>query len=218
MRNDLPAVFDPALSDVSFPLAAISYEQAEKLFTFFKYHPLFNWDGANNGCEGRADAVCVLMDELNIPNYKAWVFSGWYLKKNAGQLKNYWNYHVAPLLAVENNGEILYYVLDPSTAGSLLLIDEWAAAITVFPYTYYFIRQSHWYIFPAKDLHFRKWHTRNKRNRKWMIQSLAGINGLSAIGKAKLTFNKTQLKNREKAFEIARKQMSLSQITPVLSA
>lgn len=209
MSIDIAAVFDPLLSDVSFPLAAISKERAESLYTYFKQHPLLNWEAPNNGCEARADAVCILLDENHIPNYKAWVFSGFFLKKNAGQLKNYWNYHVAPLIPVEENGVIFHYVLDPATAGSLLQIDEWAIGITQFPETYYSIRQSHWYIFPAKQLRSRKWHSRNKRNRKWMIECLAGINTLTKTGRAKLIFNKGQIKKMATAFEQARKDLVL---------
>ncbi|MEO7531385.1 MAG: protein-glutamine glutaminase family protein [Sediminibacterium sp.] len=206
-----PAVFDPLLSDVNFPLNAISQQQADELFSFFKQHPLFNWENANNGCEGRADAVCVLLDEWHIPNYKAWVFSGAYLKKNAGQLKNYWNYHVAPLLAVEKDGQILYNVLDPAIADSLLPVEEWATAVTQVANTYYFIRESHWYIFP-KHVTAKKWHSRNKQNRKWMIQGLAGINGLTKAGKASLTFNKAPIKKITRAFEHAKKDILVSDV------
>ena len=205
MSIDTVAVFDLSLYDVSFPLAPVHQEQAESLFNYFKEHPIFNWDNANNGCEARADAICILLDKWNIPNYKAWVFSGFFLKKNAGQLKKYWNYHVAALIPVEKEGEIFNYVLDPATARSLLLINDWATAITQFPETYYAIRQSHWYIFPAKHIASRKWHPRNKRNRKWMIECLAGINTMTKTGRARLIFNKGRIKNIAARFEEAKK-------------
>jgi hypothetical protein len=205
MNTDVPSLFDPLISDVGVPAGTVSKILAEKLFILFKQHPLFHWNDSNNGCEGRADAICILLDEWKIPNEKAWIFSGYYLKKQTGQLKQNWNYHVAPILPVEEEGQIIYYVLDPATAGSLQLINEWAAAITEVPQSYYCIRQPHWYIFPAKNISTSKWHTRNKQNRKWMIQCLAGINGLSATGKAKLCFNKGRLKNVTLAFEKAKK-------------
>jgi len=205
MNMIVPTLFDVLLSDVGPPGSTISQIQAEKLFLFFKEHPLFNWKNANNGCEGRADAICVLLDAWNIPNYKGWVFGGAYLKKHMGALKQNWKYHVAPVLPVMQDGQILLYILDPATAGSLQLIDEWAAAITQVPHSYYFTRQSHWYIFPGKDIGTSKWNTRNRQNRKWMIQCLAGINGLSGTGKARLCFNKAQLKNITAAFEKAKR-------------
>jgi hypothetical protein len=204
MITIVPTLFDLRLSDVDIPVKTISQNQAEELFLFFKQHSLFNWNDANNGCEGRADAVCVLLDKWQVPNYKAWVFGGAYLKNHIGGLKQNWNYHVAPVLPVEKDGQFLYYVLDPATANTLQLMDEWAAAITQLPHSYHCIRQSHWYIFPSQKISTEKWHTRNKQNRKWMIQCLAGINSLSATGKAKLCFNKKKLATIAAVFEKVR--------------
>ena len=72
----VPTLFDAVLSDIYLPHNTISKEQAEQLFLFFKQHTLFNWKNSHNGCEGKADAVSVLLEEWNIPNYKAWVFGG----------------------------------------------------------------------------------------------------------------------------------------------
>jgi hypothetical protein len=202
----VPTLLDINLSDINFPHNTVSKKKAEQLFIFFKQHTLFNWKNSNNGCEGRADAVCLLLEEWDIPNYKAWVFGGAYLKKHIGALKQNWNYHVAPVLPVQEAGQIIYYVLDPSTANALQPIEEWAAAITQLPHSYYFTRHSHWYIFPDKNISNAKWNTRNKQNRKWMIQCLAGINGLTDTGKAMLSFNKARIKNTLSAFNRAKKE------------
>lgn len=201
MNVIIPALLDNRFSDVSFLCSTASKKQAEQLFIFFKQHPLFNWENINNRCEGRADALCVLLDEWDIPNYKAWVFSGAYLKNHIGALKQNWKYHVSPVIAVEEDGQIIHYVLDPSTASSLKSINEWAIEITEIAHSYYFIHQSHWYIFAAKNIITAKWNTRNRQNRKWMIQCLAGINSMTASRKAKLCFNKLLLKNTEAMFE-----------------
>ena len=206
MNVIVPTLFDSHLSDVSFPLTVVSKKQAEQLFIFFKQHPLFHWENANNGCEGRADAVCVLLNQWDIPNYKGWVFSGAFFKKHVGELKQNWKYHVAPVIAVKEDGQITQYVIDPATASSLKPIDEWAAAITKLPHSYYFIRQPQWYIFPAKNIHSSEWNNRNRQNRKWMIQCLAGINSMTATGRAGLCFNKVRLKNAEVAFEKLKKE------------
>jgi len=206
MMTIVPTLFDYVLSDSTTPSDPLSIGQAEQLFFFFKQHPLFDWKNANNGCEGRADAVCVLLDEWGIPNYKGWVFSGAYLKQHIGQLKNNWNYHVAPVLPVRKDEQIMYYVIDPSTGNCLQPVEEWAAAITQLPHSYYFIRLAHWYIFPHTNISTTRWNTRDRQNRKWMIQCLAGINGLTATGRARLSFKKTLLKNTLSAFEQAKKQ------------
>jgi hypothetical protein len=202
----VPALLDSSFSDINFQRRTLTKKQAEELFNFFKQHPLFNWKDANNGCEGRADAVCVLLDEWDLPNYKAWVFSGAFLKNHIGELIQNWKYHVAAVVAVEEDGQITDYVLDPSTANCLRSIDEWAAGITLLAHSYYFIRQSQWYIFPSKDISTSEWNARNRQNRKWMIQCLAGINSLTATGKAALCFNKAGLKHTAVMFEKLKKQ------------
>lgn len=196
----VPALFDFILSDISVR-NTVSKKQAEALFTFFSQHPLFNWKSSHNGCEGRADAICVLLDKWNIPNYKAWAFGGAYLKNHIGNLKQNWKYHVAPVLSVQEGDKIIDYVIDPSTSDSLKEVEEWAGAITQIPHSYYCIRQSCWYIFPPKNISIEEWHSRNKQNRKWMIQCLASINSLTAKGKAQLCFNKKRLKKTAAAFE-----------------
>ena len=206
MITIVPTLFDTGLSDIIFPHETISQQQANKLFVFFQQHSLFNWKDSNNGCEGRADAVCLLLDEWHIPNFKAWIFGGYYLKKHIGGLVQDWNYHVASVVPVRQNEKILYYVIDPATGKALQLVEDWAAGITQLAHSYYFIRQPHWYIFPAQKISTSKWNTRNSQNRKWMIQCLAGINGLTATGKARLCFNKSQIKNTLAAFNRAKKE------------
>ena len=205
----VPTLFDHILSDTAEPASTISKADAEQLFLFFKQHPLFKWQDSHNGCEARADAVCVLLQHWNIPHYKAWVFSGSYLKDHIGGLKQNWNYHVAPLLPVEENEETIMYVIDPATGSSLQQMDNWAGAITAYPHSYHFIRLPNWYIFYEKKITPYNWHPRNRQNRKWMLQGLAGINGLAASGKARLCFNKGRLKNTERAFEKLKKQPPL---------
>ncbi len=201
MFEIIPSLLDNRFSDITFLPSTLSKKQADQLFVFLKQHPLFNWKDANNGCEGKADAVSILLDKWGIPNCKAWVFSGAYLKKHVGELIQNWKYHVSTVIAVEENGRIVYYVLDPSTSNSLKSIDEWAIGITKLAHSYYFIRQSHWYIFPDKNIATSKWNPRNKQNRKWMIQCLAGINSITATGRARLCFNKVRLKNTEASFK-----------------
>src|SRR4051812_2130186 len=100
MLTIVPTLPDILLSDIEPPVNTVSGDEAEQLFHFFQHHPLFNWKNTHNGCEGRADAICVLLDEWKIPNYKGWVFGGAYLKNHIGGLKQNWNYHVAAVLPV----------------------------------------------------------------------------------------------------------------------
>lgn len=203
----VPTLCEFTLTDVAAVPGVVTKAQAEELFLFFKQHRLFNWKAANNGCEGRADAVCLLLDRWGIPNYKGWVFGGAFLKNHVGGLVQNWNYHVAPVIPVNEGGQIHYYILDPATGGGMQLIEEWAAALTLLPHSYYCIREAHWYIFPGGKINASGWHTRDRQNRKWMIQALAGINGLSSAGKARLVFNKARIKATISAFARAKKEM-----------
>jgi len=209
----VPTLFEYEFSDAVDPEMIVSKALAEQLFLFFRSHKLFNWIDSHNGCEARADAVCVLLDEWKIPNYKGWVFSGKFLKNHVGGLKQNWNYHVAPMLPVKEAGSIIYYMLDPASANNLQRIEDWAANVTEYAHSYYMIKEPQWYIFPGKKITRRNWHLRNRQNRKWMIQGIAGINGLGAKGKAELCFNKGRIKNTFKLFEQLKKNKSFKDFT-----
>ncbi|MEP6728274.1 MAG: protein-glutamine glutaminase family protein [Bacteroidota bacterium] len=204
-----PTLFDYTLTDATDPLKWVSKAGAEKIFSFFKGQPLFRWQYSHNGCEARADAICILLQQWNIPHYKAWVFSGDYLKKHIGGLIQHWNYHVAPALPVTENGQLVFYIIDPATASTLQTMEAWAAGITQYPHSYHFIKLPHWYLFHQKEIRPTNWYPRDRQNRKWMIQGLAGINGLTTTGKAQLSFNKSRIKRIAAAFERLKKEMPL---------
>lgn len=210
----IPTLFDYRLSDITDSNKTVSKQQAEMIMQFFAAQPLFNWSKTNNGCEARADAICVLLQQWGIPHYKAWVFSGKYLKNHLGGLKQNWNYHVAALLQVMEEGELVHYIIDPATAAELQTLYNWAAKITDYAHSYQLIKESHWYIFSHKKITAHNWNSRNRQNRKWMIQGLAGINGLSAKGRAALVFNKSRIKKTAMAFEKLKLESSPRFISP----
>lgn len=193
-------LYDFALSDEIKTDKAISKQQVEKLFTYFKESPLFRWQDANNDCEDRANAICILLDEWKIQNGKGWVFSGYVFKK-IGYLKNLWKYHVAALLPVKEGEEIKYYIIDPATSGKLVTIEEWAANVTDNPHSYHLIKNGDYYIFNPLKIKNNNWYKRNKGNYNWTIQGLSGINGVSSKGKAQLAFNKKRLLKAKKIFK-----------------
>ena len=202
----IPTLFEYQLSDITDSSKTVSKQQAESIMQFFAVQPLFTWSKSNNGCEARADAVSVLLEHWNIPHYKAWVFSGKYLKNHLGGLKQNWNYHVAALLQVMEAGELIHYIIDPATSPGLQTLYNWAAGITDFAHSYQLIKEPHWYIFAGNKITAYNWNSRNRQNRKWMIQGLAGINGLSAKGRAALVFNKSRIKKTAMAFEKLKQQ------------
>lgn len=190
----LPTLFEYVISDTPIPEKTVTKADAEKLFTFFKTCPLFRWSDVHNNCEARAEAACLLLDEWGVPNYKGWVFSGAFLKNHIGGLKQLWNYHVAALLPVLENGQLQFYMIDPATADSLQTLDAWAANVTEYPHSYHIIKLAEYYIFPNGKVLKYNWYKRNRQNRKWTMQGLASVNGLSGTGKAQLCFRKNKVK------------------------
>lgn len=193
-------IYEPMLSDIILDTKTIEKEEAQKIFDYFKNNPLFRWSDANNDCEDRADAICILLSEWKIPNYKGWVFGGAYLKREQGYLMNLWNYHVAAALPVNENGEIAFYVIDPATSSQLEHISVWAEKVTDVSSSYYLIKDGSYYIFPPYKLYRDNWYRRNRQNFKWTIQGLAGINGVSKSGQAAVLFNKHRIENTLKKF------------------
>ena len=185
----IKTLYSHDLSDEIETDKAITLGQAEKLFTFFKECTIFRWSDANNNCEARANAICILLDEWDIQNGKGWVFSGYVFKK-IGYLQNLWKYHVAALLPVLEGEKINYYIIDPATSDKLVTVADWAANITGNPHSYYFIKKGHFYIFHPTKIERDNWFKRNRRNYNWTMQGLSGINGVSSRGKAQLAFKK----------------------------
>ena len=201
----IPTLFDYQLTDDIDETNTISKKQAENIMQFFATHKLFNWNDSHNGCEARAEAICVLLQTWSIASYKGWVFSGYFLKKHVGGLKKNWNYHVATVLLVKNDDKIAYYIIDPATSPELQTLYDWAAGVTDYQHSYHFIKDAGWYIFSERKITKTNWNRRNRQNQKWMVQGLAGINGLSSQGKAALVFNKRGIKNAAAAFEKLKK-------------
>lgn len=196
-----PTLYDYLLADTIIEPGYVSYKTAEALFQFFRDCSLFNWVESHNGCEARADAACVLLDAWKIPNYKGWVFGGNFLRNHFGGLKNHWKYHVATALPVMTAEGMQWYIIDPATTDKPEILNDWATNVTEYAHSYHMLKESKWYIFSDKKIKAGNWNERNKQNRKWMIQGLAGINSLNALGKSQLTFNKGRIKNRLIAFE-----------------
>lgn len=197
----IPTLFESRLSDITDSSKNVSKEQALSIMQFFAAQTWFNWTKSHNGCEARADAVSVLLEQWGVPHYKGWVFGGRFLHDHVGALKQNWKYHVAVMLQVEEDGQARKYIIDPATSPGLQSFYDWASGITDLAHSYHLVKEPHWYIFPGKKITANNWHARNRQNRKWMIQGLAGINGLDAKGKAALVFNKESIRRTKLAFE-----------------
>lgn len=201
MINPEPiTIFAKDLSDPVPEEVLVSRETADFFFAYFKQCSLFRWHDANNDCEDRANAICLLLKQWKMTSFKAWVFSGTYLKKDNGTLTNCWNYHVAAILPVREDNKAVFYVLDPATLDSAETIEKWALQITATPHSYHLVKEGVYYIFNPASINKDVWYKQNRQNYKWTIQGLAGINGVSQRGKAQLVFQKRKIHEKDKAF------------------
>ena len=201
----IKSIFKYEISDAIDSKNPLTKESAKAIFKFFHNSKLFRWQDANNDCEDRANAMCILLDEWNIPNAKSWIFSGYMFKKK-GYLQNVWKYHVATILPVIETGNINFYTIDPSTNQQLTLVKDWAENVTANPHSYYVLKDGAYYIFDPRTLKNKTWSKRNKGNFNWTMQGLAGINGLSSRGKATLAFNKKKVIKTKAAFMKLKKE------------
>lgn len=196
-----PSLFEPNLSDQIALDNMANKKIGEALFAFFRDTPLFKWADANNDCEDRANAICILLDNWGITNCKGWVFNGYLAGKGWGMLVNDWGYHVAAMLPIMEGNELWFYVIDPATTSNLATLEDWASAATDIAPSYFAIKRGDFYIFPNGNLVKNQWHSRNRQNYKWTIQGLAGINGPTILGKSQLIFHKRRIAATQAAFE-----------------
>jgi hypothetical protein len=188
-QND-KAYFEYSLSDEVYLKNALTLHQANDIFNFFQHHWLFKWADAHNDCEDRANAICILLDQWRIPNYKGWVFSGYFLKGEQGALINLWNYHVAAAIPVSIDNITHLYIIDPATLTQTETIEFWANNVTEFPYSYYLMKYGNYYIFPTESIQRDNWHWRDQENHRWTIEGLAGINGVAPDGEYYVNANR----------------------------
>ena len=195
-------VFDPTLTVAEVKNSNLSKEKGKALFQFFRDHPLFRWQDANNDCEDRANAICMTLDSWNIANYKGWVFSESLLNRGTSCLRNNWSYHVAAMIAIAEGEGLRFYIIDPATLTSLEAIEHWANNATEIASSYYCITTGDTYIFTPGNITPDTWYKRNHQNYKWTLQGLAGINGVTRTGKAQLIYQKPRIKKWEQEFKI----------------
>src|SRR5947209_19190815 len=196
--------FDFLLADEMQVQMTVTMKAAKEIFDYFRENKLFRWHDANNDCEDRANAACLLLDEWKVANAKAWVFSGTFRKKEEGNLTNCWNYHVAAALPVQAEDSLQYFVIDPATSPALIPVDQCALQITESGTSYHFIKRGEVYIFPTGKITKDNWYARNRRNYNWTMQRLSGINGASIKGRAQLAFQKQRAKKTEAIFKLQR--------------
>jgi hypothetical protein len=148
------------------------------------------------------------LDTWQIPNYKVWVFSGDYLKKDDGLLTDKygirWKYHVSACIPVKIDNQIKMLVLDPATTDEIKDIAYWADNATDKQFGYYFLTPANKYIWggKGKKMSQKSFVDRNSFNYELTIQGLAGFNSLNREDKREMgtQAGKDRIKKTENDF------------------
>ncbi len=109
---------------------AISLDKAKELFEYSKNMIDIAWDYKQDGCYARAHLMARRFEAMGINVDKAWLKGELALKQDDGMLIE-WNFHVAPVVYVENNeGKVEKFIIDPSTFDKPVKVSEWSEKLT----------------------------------------------------------------------------------------
>ena len=112
----------------SCPITPITMEDASRLFQEQKNRSDIAWNYQDDGCYARAHLMTRAFDQEGIVADKVWARGDFFIKGNNGN-DIIWNYHVAPVVYVEqSNGLIERIVIDPSVSDKPLSVDQWLAS------------------------------------------------------------------------------------------
>lgn len=109
-------------------VSVISKEKADLIVKEFLKMEDIPFDYALDGCFARAHKMAYLLDQKNIITAKAFVIGRLFASTKYGPAS--WRYHVAPILLVEENGEKIPYVIDPSLSEVAIKYEDWKNLIS----------------------------------------------------------------------------------------
>ncbi len=123
----------------------ISMEQAQELFDKARAMDDIAWNYKQDGCYARAHLMARRFEEMGVQVDKAWLKGSLRAKGENGEIDTLWNFHVAPVVYVENKeGKIERMVIDPSIEKGPVTAMTWAKNLssdvdgkvetTTFPY------------------------------------------------------------------------------------
>jgi len=109
-------------------VSVISKAKADLIVKEFLKMEDIPFDYALDGCFARAHKMAYLLDQKNIVTAKAFVMGRLFASTKYGPAS--WRYHVAPILLVEENGEKIPYVIDPSLSDVAMKYEDWKNLIS----------------------------------------------------------------------------------------
>lgn len=124
-------IFDKIISPVNkkeLEVSVISKEKADRIVKELLAMENIPFDYALDGCFARAHKMAYLLDQKKIITGKAFIQGRLFASTKYGPAS--WRYHVAPILLVEENGEKIPYVIDPSLSDKAIKYEDWKNLIS----------------------------------------------------------------------------------------
>lgn len=117
---------------VKLNLTVLSEEKANLLFQELAANPTIPFKYSKDGCFARAHKMVRLLEDKGIISGKAWVVGDIYATTASEAFVN-WEYHVAPVVLVQEKDGPKPYVIDPSMADKAIPYLEWKNKMLVEP-------------------------------------------------------------------------------------
>jgi hypothetical protein len=107
-------------------ISVVSEAQAQSLFSQMARQSRIPFRYPEDGCYARAHAMSALMERRGIVSGKAFIEGDLRVSTphSPGGSVSWW-YHVAPIVLVEKDGELMPYVIDPSIFNRAVPVEEW---------------------------------------------------------------------------------------------
>lgn len=151
--------YQPTFRDFE-PSESLTLDQANQVFKQIKTESGIEFRYSYGGCEDRAHAISLLLNEKGIKHRKIWNFNPYYISLfNRSQQPNIndqtgtsvngrvgWGFHVAVLLSVKESSSVRLVVFDPAVADELLPVKKWLEAQNA-PTSYYTFTDPQWFSF-----------------------------------------------------------------------
>lgn len=121
--------FDLKAGDGSnIELNVISMEKAQMLFDYIEDQDQIPFFYPEDGCYARAMEMARILDQMGVNSAKIFVEGDLVVKTYRTPFRfAIWDYHVAPVIAVRDRGDIKLMTLDPSIMKRPVTVDEWVS-------------------------------------------------------------------------------------------
>lgn len=107
--------------------SVLTLAQAQQLWNEFKALDYITYEYATDGCYARATALALYAEKKGYDMAKLFVEGRLIAKLDNNPYKDLamWDWHVAPVLYIQNEGKLDLYVFDPSLFDKPALVDDW---------------------------------------------------------------------------------------------